>query len=121
MKRVTKFKVFDSEEKKLMNVESIDWTNDLLTANEGDNSITDQIEMFDLIEFTGELDINKEEIYESDLIKFKNDFDEEFVAEVVFIESMFAVIWEDNLQSIAFIENKEKIGNRFLNPELLPT
>ena len=75
MKRELKFRAWDSEEGKMMPVKIIDWKDDLCTVDEGDNTITDHIEMFEIMQQTGIKDINGDVIFEGEIIEVPDDYD----------------------------------------------
>lgn len=81
MEREIKFRAWDSEEEKLMPVEYIDWTDEYVRVNEGDNSITDTMDMFELDQFLNIYDVKRTELYERDIVKF-NDGTESIVSDI---------------------------------------
>jgi len=67
--REIKFRAWDTVQDKMLPVESINFRNDVISLDEGDNSVSDSSDMFILMQFTGLLDKNGKEIYEGDIIK----------------------------------------------------
>jgi len=65
--REIKFRAWDTVQDKMLPVESIDFRNDVISLDEGDNSISDSSEMFILMQFTGLQDKNSTDIYEGDV------------------------------------------------------
>ena len=72
-----------------------------------------------LMQYAGRKDRNDKEIYEADIVGFHNDFGEYHIGEIVFHDCMFGIFWEDNFQTIAYIDEPEVIGNVYENPEIL--
>jgi len=72
-------------------------------------------------------DENGKEIYEGDIVKFMNEIGEEFISEVIFIESSFCVSEKRHENELFNFycpvqnleENIEIIGNIYENKELL--
>ncbi len=70
----------------------------------------------------GYSDKNKTEVYTGDFIIIKNDFDESYIAEVVFANGMFGAIWEDasdnHFELLETFAEFEVIGNKYENPQV---
>lgn len=109
--RALKFKAWDKKAKK--------WSEAPLDCSIKDISFyTD----YEWVQFTGKYDINKKEIYEGDIVRFRRSDDKFFIGEIAYIEEhgAYFVIHSgisDN-QLYAF-DNYEVIGNIYENPELL--
>lgn len=109
--RTLKFKAWDKEFKK--------WSETPLDYSIRDIShYTD----YEWCQFTGKYDINKKEIYDGDIVRFRRSDDKFFIGEIAYIEEhgAFFVIHSgisDN-QLYAF-DNYEVIGNIYESPELL--
>ena len=82
---------------------------------------------FKLLQFTGLLDKNGKEIYESDIVKLDNG-DDETMTEVRFVDGAFIVEWDNgflggdaDLQAVGWAMHEcsvEVLGNIYQNPEL---
>ncbi|MDJ8959746.1 YopX family protein [Clostridium perfringens] len=131
MGRDIKFKGWDSVNEVMLPVESINFREGYVSLNEGDNSLTDTLEMIELIQYTGLKDKNGKEVYEGDIIEsplweaepyeivFK---DYAFKArdirkKIMYGSDLFFDI--DDLLSGCVGETFEVIGNIYENPELL--
>ena len=125
--RDIKFRAWDCVEEKIMPVETINFREQLVSIDEGDNSTTDTFEMFVLMQYTGIKDKNGVEIYEGDILTFMNKKKASEVVE-----------WDDKGASFCMksIKNESSsgaglyineygwcpykvIGNIYENPELL--
>lgn len=104
MNRDIKFRGFDSVNKVMLPVESINFREGYISLNEGDNSVTDTLEMIELIRYTGVKDRNGKEIYEGDIVSFYND--EEYK-----LKSTNALVIYD---SGAFMLEHKKLGKEYL-------
>ncbi|GIP02082.1 hypothetical protein J28TS4_04890 [Paenibacillus lautus] len=71
MIREIQFRAWDTVQEKMLPVETINFREDLITLDEGDNSVSDSNEMFILMQYTGLKDRNGKEIYEGDIVKVK--------------------------------------------------
>lgn len=74
---------------------------------------------YELEEFTGLLDKNGKEIYEGDIIRWTDDYDEN--GYIDFGDGCFLVNWSINSERINgdMVDDLEVIGNIHENPELL--
>jgi len=70
--REIKFRAWDTVQDKMLPVESINFRNDVISLDEGDNSVSDSSDMFILMQFTGLLDKNGKEIYEGDIVRLND-------------------------------------------------
>lgn len=104
MNRDIKFRGFDSVNKVMLPVESINFREGYISLNEGDNPVTDTLEMIELIRYTGVKDRNGKEIYEGDIVSFYND--EEYK-----LKSTNALVIYD---SGAFMLEHKKLGKEYL-------
>lgn len=134
MNREIKFRGWDSVNEVVLPVESINFREGYVSLDEGDNSLTDTLEMIKLMRYTGLKDKNENEIYEGDIIRVvrpdckingtvkygirrRND---------TFVEKNelgFYIEWPEDCwwrRDLTFWSGKgEVIGNVYENPELL--
>lgn len=127
MSREIKFRGWYSVNEVMLPVESINFREGYVSLNEGDNSLTDTLEMIELMQYTGLKDKNRKEIYEGDIVSFYNDEEYRFKstnALVIYDSAAFMLehkkLGKEYLGEID-IENMciKIIGNIYENPELL--
>lgn len=128
-----KFRAWLKEEKKMVNVETIDFTdksmqylekNEIIDAYLLRRMIFDDVE---LMQYTGQKDKNSKEIYEGDILKYNFPYDGRLkhVSPVKFLETEASFglkdIYGNEIQLYRITANNyfEVIGNIYENPELL--
>ena len=125
MSREIKYRSWLKEEKKMVNVETIDFTdksmqylekNEIIDAYLLRRVIFDDI---DLMQYTGLEDKNGVEIYEGDIIICK--YGPEIMMEVKWVDESFRTLGKYNGDNyVGYVKNSaEVIGNTYENPELL--
>jgi len=133
MSREIKYRAWLKEEKKMVNVETIDFSEKSIQHLEKNEIIdayllrTTFLEDIDLMQYTGLKDKNGKEIYEGDILKYKFPYDRRLkhVSLVKFIETETSFGLKDiygneiPLYRIAANNYFEVIGNIYENPELL--
>lgn len=133
MSREIKFRAWLKEDKKMVNVETMDFTDKSiqhLKKSEINNAYILRRESFDdveLMQYTGLTDKNGTEIYEGDIIKYKFPYDRRLIhiSPVKFLETETSFGIKDRygneipLYRITTGNFFEVIGNIYENPELL--
>lgn len=93
MKEV-KFRVWDNVNSKMLPVESIDFSQGYVSLNEGDNSVTDTLEIFELMQYIGLKDAGDKKVCVGDFLKDG----ENFIWEVLTLsDGMFKIACDDLL------------------------
>lgn len=111
MNRDIKFRGWDSVNEVMLPVESINFREGYVSLNEGDNSLTDTLEMIELMQYTGLKDKNGKEIYEKDIVKVTIN-NKTFNAWIVFEMGSFMIAnddityyiddnWNDNVKCLS--------------------
>ena len=133
MNREIKFRAWLKEENKMVNVETIDFSEKSIQYLEKNEIIdayllrTTFLEDIELMQYTGQKDKNGKEIYEGDILKYKFPYDRRLkhVSLVKFIETEASFGIKDRykneipLYRIAANNYFEVIGNIYENEELL--
>lgn len=125
MSREIKFRAWLKEEKKMVNVETIDFTDKSMQHLEKNEIIdayllrTTFLEDIELMENTGVKDKNGKEIYEGDIIICK--YGPEITMEVKWVDEGFRTLGKYNGENyVGYVKNSaEVIGNIYENHKLL--
>ena len=117
--REIKFRVWDKENKEMLDVEALHWddcTREFLIRT---TMYSDYFTPEELMQFTGLYDKNGKEIYEGDIVKAKF-FEKHITGEIEFALGAFFVTGSSVSDNQMFIFNDfEVVGNIYENPELL--
>ena len=134
MSREVKFRGWDSVNEVMLPVESINFREGYVSLNEGDNSLTDTLEMIELMQYTGLKDKNGKEIYEGDIVIFSVKGSKKINKTVMSFNKehgayLFGIYkgvkmpcgkkTRMNKYTRKSVNNVEVIGNIYENPELL--
>lgn len=130
MNRTIKFRAWDIARKKTFFPSSINWKDGALWVcdsygdNRGEYELTTPHDF--LMQFTGLLDKNGEEIYENDLIECYSKSGEKVYTypHIVELPDFYREIWSENENNFPAREGEKinvlVVGNVYQNPELLP-
>ena len=133
MSREIKYRAWLKEEKKMVNVETIDFSEKSIQHLEKNEIIdayllrTTFLEDIDLMQYTGLKDKNGKEIYEGDILKYNFPYDGRLkhISLVKFVETeaSFGIkdIYGNEIPLYRITANNyfEVVGNIYENPELL--
>ncbi len=121
--REIKFRAWDERDKKLLEVNSIDY----LCNQEGIWVVCFggrrfKVDLKNLMQFTGLKDKNGKEIFDGYIVEFKYNSKEKQKGETIFIGGSFKIKSEKGIYYLfckEIMKNVEVIGNLYENPELL--
>lgn len=126
--KIPKFKVWDKNLGKMFSVGIIDYTIHSVYIKQPFFDLYSErdFDKVELLQFTGLKDKTDKEVYEGDIVRFYDDYDEEYIATVVFIAPLgsYGVEWEgfqfsfDEVNEY-YSKDIEVIGNMYMNPELI--
>ena len=133
MSREIKYRAWLKEEKKMVNVETIDFSEKSIQYLEKNEIIdayllrTKFLEDVEIMQYTGLKDKNGKEIYEGDILKYKFPYDRRLkhISLVKFIETEASFglkdIYGNEIPLYRITANNyfEVVGNIYENPELL--
>mgnify|MGYP000856878781 CR=1 FL=1 len=125
--KIPKFKVWDKHLNKMFPVGIIDYTIHSVYIKQPNGFYSERdFDRVELLQFTGRKDKTGKEVYEGDIVRFYDDYDEEYIASVVFIDCLgaYGVEWDGFQSSFDDIneyysKDIEVIGNIYEAPELL--
>lgn len=125
--KIPKFKVWDKHIGEMFSVGIIDYTIRSVYVKQPNGFYSERdFDRVELLQFTGLKDKTGKEVYEGDIVRFYDDYDEEYIASVVFIDCLgaYGVKWDGFQSSFDEIneyysKDIEVIGNIWQTPELL--
>lgn len=126
MGRDIKFRGWDSVNEVMLQVESINFREGYVSLNEGDNSLTDTLEMIELMQYTGLNDKYGKEIWEGDILERYGYWSIriEYDKGCLMVRDLDEVRYNNLILNVPIcnfesINDWKVIGNIYENPELL--
>ncbi|KQC91077.1 hypothetical protein AM596_16545 [Clostridium perfringens CP4] len=126
MGRDIKFRGWDSVNEVMLQVESINFREGYVSLNEGDNSLTDTLEMIELMQYTGLNDKDGKEIWEGDILERYGYWSIriEYDKGCLMVRDLDEVRYNNLILNVPIcnfesINDWKVIGNIYENPELL--
>lgn len=126
MGRDIKFRGWDSVNEVMLPVESINFRERYVSLNEGDNSLTDTLEMIELMQYIGLNDKDGKEIYEGDILERYGYWPIiiEYDKGCLMVRDLDEVRYNNLILNVPIcnfesINDWKVIGNIYENPELL--
>lgn len=126
MGRDIKFRGWDSVNEVMLQVKSINFREGYVSLNEGDNSLTDTLEMIELMQYTGLNDKDGKEIWEGDILERYGYWSIriEYDKGCLMVRDLDEVRYNNLILNVPIcnfesINDWKVIGNIYENPELL--
>jgi len=120
--REIKFRAWNKNKQVMEDIILINLRNKQILIDTGEEVNLLEFHEVELMQYTGLRDKNGREIYEGDIVRFKDWWDEEMVGEVRYSEKDMAFTIVNDFWDgfpIMYADDLEVIGNIYKNPELL--